>query len=330
MARYSARDEVLPVMPSVSPVVPRSPTMIVVDARCSLIRIPRGRSLPRRIWRSEPVVSARDPAGKCRRPDVYCRRPYFRRPRTPLTEPPGPRETTIPMDLSRIREDEAARLRALDRYCLVDTPREQDFDEIAEAAAELCGTPIAVVNLVGDGRQFFKAEVGLGIRQTPIETSFCRQAILQQDFLHVPDATRDPRFQGNPLVTGEPGLRFLCRGAAEDRRRSSNRHRLRPRHQAPSAQRPAARGPAPARPPDDGADGAAPLPARAGRAAPAARAHPRQRHRLCHRGDGSRGRVTRWNAGAERILGWSEAEMLGWHDRGDLHPRGSRRRAADA
>ena len=114
------------------------------------------------------------------------------------------------MDLSRIREDEAARLRALDRYCLVDTPREQDFDEIAEAAAELCGTPIAVVNLVGDGRQFFKAEVGLGIRQTPIETSFCRQAILQQDFLHVPDTTRDPRFQGNPLVTGEPGLRFYA------------------------------------------------------------------------------------------------------------------------
>ncbi|AWN39705.1 hypothetical protein DK389_03085 [Methylobacterium durans] len=56
-------------------------------------------------------------------------------------------------------EDEAERLRALGRYHLLDTPREQDFDEIAEAAAELCETPIAVVNLVSDGRQFFKAEV---------------------------------------------------------------------------------------------------------------------------------------------------------------------------
>ena len=114
------------------------------------------------------------------------------------------------MDLPPTREDEAARLRALDRYGLLDTPREPDFDEIAEAAAELCETPIAVVNLLGDGRQFFKAEVGLGVRETPLETSFCRQAMLQQDFLYVPDASRDPRFEGNPLVTGEPGLRFYA------------------------------------------------------------------------------------------------------------------------
>lgn len=114
------------------------------------------------------------------------------------------------MDLSRTSETEAARLRALARYRLLDTPREQDFDEIAEAAAELCETPIAVVNLIGDGRQFFKAEVGLGVRETPLDTSFCRQAILQQDFLCVPDASRDPRFAANPLVTGEPGLRFYA------------------------------------------------------------------------------------------------------------------------
>ncbi len=114
------------------------------------------------------------------------------------------------MDRTCTKEVEAARLRALDRYRMLDTPREQDFDEIAEAAAELCEVPIAVVNLIGDGRQFFKAEVGLGARETPLETSFCRQAILQEDFLHVPDATRDTRFEGNPLVTGEPGLRFYA------------------------------------------------------------------------------------------------------------------------
>ncbi|MFC6050936.1 GAF domain-containing protein, partial [Methylobacterium hispanicum] len=114
------------------------------------------------------------------------------------------------MDRACTSDTEAARLRALDGYRLLDTPRERDFDEIAEAAAELCETPIAVVNLVGDGRQFFKAEVGLGVRETPLDTSFCGHAILQEDFLYIPDATRDPRFEGNPLVTGEPGLRFYA------------------------------------------------------------------------------------------------------------------------
>jgi hypothetical protein len=75
-------------------------------------------------------------------------------------------------------DEEVERLRALDRYRLLDTPREQDFDDIAEAAAELCETPIAVVNLIGGGRQFFKAEVGLGVRETPLESSFCRQATM--------------------------------------------------------------------------------------------------------------------------------------------------------
>ena len=105
---------------------------------------------------------------------------------------------------------ELARLRALERYEVLDTPREQDFDGIAELAAEICGTPIAVVNLIADGRQFFMAEVGLGVRETPLDTSFCRQALLQTDFLYVPDATQDPRFADNPLVTGEPGLRFYA------------------------------------------------------------------------------------------------------------------------
>ncbi len=106
--------------------------------------------------------------------------------------------------------DEPQRLAALDRYNVLDTPREQDFDDIAQLASEICGTPIAVVNLIGDGRQFFKAEVGLGVRETPLETSFCGHAILQEDFMLVADATLDPRFLGNPLVTGEPRLRFYA------------------------------------------------------------------------------------------------------------------------
>lgn len=105
---------------------------------------------------------------------------------------------------------ETERLAALADYGVLDTPRERDFDEIAELASEICETPIAVVNLIAEGRQFFKAEVGLGVRETPLDSSFCAKAILEEDFLVVPDATKDPRFDCNPLVTGEPGLGFYA------------------------------------------------------------------------------------------------------------------------
>lgn len=108
------------------------------------------------------------------------------------------------------QDREARRLSALAQYKVLDTPREPAFDEVAALAAKLCDAPIAIVNLIGDGRQFFKAEVGLGVRETPLESSFCAKAILEQDFLLVPDATQDPRFQSNPLVTGEPHLRFYA------------------------------------------------------------------------------------------------------------------------
>jgi signal transduction histidine kinase/CheY-like chemotaxis protein len=105
---------------------------------------------------------------------------------------------------------ETQRLDALYQYRILDTPREAVFDELAELAADLCGTPIGVINLIGDGRQFFKAEVGLGVRETPLETSFCQHALLEEDFLLIPDATIDTRLACNPLVTGEPHLRFYA------------------------------------------------------------------------------------------------------------------------
>ena len=109
-----------------------------------------------------------------------------------------------------VNQREYERLAALARYEVVDTPRERSFDELAELAAKLCDAPIAVVNLIGDGRQFFKAEVGLGVRETPLESSFCAKALLEDEFLLVPDATLDPRFECNPLVTGEPHIRFYA------------------------------------------------------------------------------------------------------------------------
>lgn len=102
------------------------------------------------------------------------------------------------------------RAEALESYRILDTPRERDFDELAEIASEVCEAPIAVVNLVSTNRQWFKAEVGLGVRETPFETSFCGHAILAADFMMVPDATKDARFNCNPLVTGEPKLRFYA------------------------------------------------------------------------------------------------------------------------
>lgn len=105
---------------------------------------------------------------------------------------------------------EARRINALMQYDVLDTPREQTFDDIAILAASICRAPIAAVNLIGNGRQFFKAEVGLGVRETPTESSFCVHALLEQDFLLVPDASGDRRFDCNPLVTGEPHLRFYA------------------------------------------------------------------------------------------------------------------------
>ncbi|KTT99864.1 hypothetical protein NS355_05635 [Sphingomonas yabuuchiae] len=105
---------------------------------------------------------------------------------------------------------EQQRLAALAKFDVMDTPREAAFDEIAELVAAICQAPIGVVNLIGDGRQFFKAEVGLGVRETPLDTSFCAKAILEEEFLLVPDATADPRFACSPLVTEEPHLRFYA------------------------------------------------------------------------------------------------------------------------
>ena len=106
--------------------------------------------------------------------------------------------------------NESDRLSALRSYGILDTEPEQAFDDIVQLAARICDAPIAVVNLIDRGRQWFKAETGLGVRETPLDTSFCAHALLQEDGLVVPDATKDSRFECNPLVTGESGLRFYA------------------------------------------------------------------------------------------------------------------------
>jgi len=106
--------------------------------------------------------------------------------------------------------NEADRLKAVEAYAILDTPREQDFDDIARMASEILQVPIAVVNFIGADRQWFKAEIGLGVRETPRDIAICNHAILQPGVFVVPDTTRDERFQNNPLVTGDPHLRFYA------------------------------------------------------------------------------------------------------------------------
>ncbi len=106
--------------------------------------------------------------------------------------------------------NERERLAALASYQILDTPREPDFDAITELVAQICGTPFAVINLIGEGRQFFKSEVGLGVRETPLDSSICAHALLQPGLFVVPDLTADARFVDNPLVYAGPGLRFYA------------------------------------------------------------------------------------------------------------------------
>ncbi len=102
------------------------------------------------------------------------------------------------------------RLASLYSYEILDTAREKPFDEIVALAAGICETPISVINLIDAERQWFKAEVGLGARETPLETSLCSHAILENAFVEISDTLSDPRMADNPLVCGDPGLRFYA------------------------------------------------------------------------------------------------------------------------
>jgi signal transduction histidine kinase len=106
--------------------------------------------------------------------------------------------------------NENARLAALERYGILDTSPEDGFDELVRLAAAVCGTPIALISLVDATRQWFKARLGLEASETPRTASFCAHAIHESAVLVVPDATKDPRFATNPLVVGEPKIRFYA------------------------------------------------------------------------------------------------------------------------
>jgi GAF domain-containing protein len=106
--------------------------------------------------------------------------------------------------------DEPRRLIALKRYDLLDTPPGEAFDRITRLAAGVLGMPISLITLIDESRQWLKSRHGLDAPWTRREVAFCSYTILDTEPLVVRDATADDRFATNPLVTGDPNIRFYA------------------------------------------------------------------------------------------------------------------------
>src|SRR5215470_2542005 len=107
-------------------------------------------------------------------------------------------------------KNEGARVEALYKYAILDTEPEQAFDDLVLLASFICKTPIALISLVDEDRQWFKSKVGISISETSRDIAFCATAIQQPDIFVVPDALNDERFRNNPLVLAEPNFRFYA------------------------------------------------------------------------------------------------------------------------
>lgn len=118
---------------------------------------------------------------------------------------------SLPNRSNPTEQTEQWRQQALDELEIVDSGAESAFDGLVQAASAICGTPIALISLIDHDRQWFKANVGLeGVKETPRCISFCTHAIKQSELFVVEDAQIDPEFSGNPLVTGDPHIRFYA------------------------------------------------------------------------------------------------------------------------
>jgi PAS domain S-box-containing protein len=114
------------------------------------------------------------------------------------------------MSLAPIPHNETDRLATLRSYGILDTLPEQCYEDITKLAAFICGTPISLVSLIDQDRQWFKSQRGLGARETPRSQSFCANTLADAQTLVVADARTDPRFRDNPLVLGDPNIRFYA------------------------------------------------------------------------------------------------------------------------
>src|ERR1700692_3256506 len=113
------------------------------------------------------------------------------------------------MELTKPKNEES-RVAALEKYAILDTDPELAFDDLTLLASFVCKTPIALISLIDEDRQWFKARVGISAKETSRDIAFCSTAIQQADVLVVPDAMKDERFCTNPLVVSEPNIRFYA------------------------------------------------------------------------------------------------------------------------
>ncbi|MEX1668038.1 GAF domain-containing protein [Zhongshania guokunii] len=109
-----------------------------------------------------------------------------------------------------IPENEVERLKTLRAVNILNTPFEARFDRLTRMAKRLFDVPIVAISLVDKNRQWFKSAVGLDVRETPRDISFCGHAILKDDIMLVPDTSKDERFFDNPLVAGGPNIGFYA------------------------------------------------------------------------------------------------------------------------